>query len=385
MDKKISNKPTILIEGHYDESDLSKLKAADIWKFHDIRLGQLRELFEIKNPELINTKAFEEKFDIYLKEKSPNGKELSGDYIYFSWSGVLLHTVGEEDIETLRTNRTKSLISSEEQEKIRNFTAGVAGLSFGNGIALSLIYSGASRTIKLADNDLFETTNLNRVRVGIPSVNQDKTTITANEIYEISPYADIELFNEGLNADNLEDFIKGAKKLNIVFDVVDDLAMKVRIRLAAKKAKIPVVMLTSLEDSILVDVERFDLNPDSEIFHGLLGEITEELLTREMTESEKAKYAMAIVGPQSVSYRNLLSLSQVGTKLVSRPHLFGTVSIVCGIASYILKRIALNEDMPSMRRLVRFNEFLDIAPNLDDTVESRKQILDRLMLEKQDK
>jgi hypothetical protein len=255
----------------------------------------------------------------------------------------------------------------------------VAGLSFGNGIALSLVYGGASDTIKIADRDIFETTNLNRVKVGLPSVNEDKVGVTAHEIYEINPYAAVKTFNDGITEDNIDDFIGGDKPLNIVFDVVDDLSMKVRLRLAAKKAGIPVIMLTSLEDSVLVDVERFDLEPEAEIFHGLLGSVTDELLSKDLSEPEKARYAMRIVGPDVVSYRNLLSLADIGTKLVSRPHLYGTVSIVCGLASYLLKRIALNEDMPSLRKHVKFNEVLGVLPNKDDTPEAREEILSKLM------
>jgi hypothetical protein len=287
--------------------------------------------------------------------------------------------VPEVDLHTLRTNRTKNLISEDEQHTMGEFTAGIAGLSFGNGIALSLVYNGASNSIKIADRDIFATSNLNRVRVGLPSVDQAKTEVTAHEIYEINPHAEVIVFNDGLTEENLDDFVNGSHNLNIIFDVVDDFSMKVRLRLAAKKAKIPVIMLTSLEDSILVDVERYDLDPEAEIFHGLLGDVTDELLTKDMSEQDKVKYAMAIVGPEHISFRNLSSLSDIGTKLVSRPHLYGTVSIVCGLAAYILKRIALGEDMPSLRKHLPFNEVLGILPAKDDTPEARAEIFAKLM------
>ena len=373
------DKPTILVEGKYSEADLAELKNRKIWKIKDIYKSQLTELFEILNAQLIGTPEFSDKLNAFIKERSTPQADLRGNHVYYPWSGLLLHTISEAEQNRLRTNRTNDLITAEEQIKLGQFTAGVAGLSFGNGIALSLVYSGAANSIKIADQDIFETTNLNRVRVGLPSVNEPKTTVTAQEIYEINPYADVKVFSDGLTEENIESFISGDPKLSVVFDVVDNFAMKVRIRLAAKKAGIPVIMLTSLEDSVLVDVERFDLDPSAEIFHGLLGGVTDELLTKQMTEQDKAKYAMAIVGPDHVSYRNLLSLSEVGTSLVSRPHLYGTVSIVCGLAAYIVKRIALGEDMPSMRKHVLFNEVLGILPNKDDTPEAREEILSRLM------
>ncbi len=373
------DKPIILHENEYTEEDLEKLKQGKVWKFKDIFESQLTELFEIDNAHLIGKDEYQGKLENFLKEYMQANAELKGDYVYYPWSGLLVHLIGQKDLHTLRTNRTNNLITREEQEVLSKFTCGVAGLSFGNGIALSLVYSGASSIIKIADTDIFETTNLNRVRVGLSSVNEPKTVVTVREIYEINPYAIVDVFDQGLTEENLDDFINGTNKLNAVFDVVDDFSMKVRIRLAAKKAQIPVIMLTSLEDSILVDVERFDLDPDADIFHGLLGSVTDDLLNKRMTEEDKARYAMAIVGPETVSYRNLLSLSNIGKSLVSRPHLYGTVSIVCGLAAYIVKRIALGEEMPSMRRHLKFNEIMDIAPNKEDTAENRSKIMQELM------
>jgi len=371
--------PTVLTEGKYSDFELNELKKKKIWKIKDIYEPQLKELFQILNPKLQGSPDFEDKLNKFLAERAAPNPELRGNYVFYPWVGLLLHTVSEEELTILRTNRTRNLVTKDEQKKLGLFTAGIAGLSFGNGIALALVYAGVSNTIKIADLDIFETTNLNRVRIGIPSINEPKTAVTAQEIYEINPYADIKVFSNGLNEENINSFINDNPKLNVIFDVVDDFSIKVKIRLAARTAKVPVVMLTSLEDSILVDVERFDLEPSAEIFHNLLGKTVDEMLSREMTEQDKVKYAMTIVGSEHVSFRNLLSLSEIGKSLVSRPHLYGTVSIVCGLATYIVKRIALDEDMPSMRTHIRFNEILRILPNKDDTPEARKEILSKLL------
>ncbi len=376
---KVMEKPEILVEGKYTEDDLRCLESKKVWQTKDIYKIQLRELFEISNARLKGRPGFTQKLNDYIRQKTAPDYRLSGNYVYLPWSGLLLHIVNKRELRDLRTNRTHQLITEEEQEKLGQFSAGVAGLSFGNGIALSLVYSGASDSIKIADADCFETTNLNRVRVGLPSVGEFKANVTAREIYEINPYANIQKFLGGLNDDNIDDFLNGSTKLNVVFDVVDNLALKVKLRLAAKKAKVPVVMLTSLDDSILVDVERYDLGQDLEIFHGLLGSAANDLLSESMTEQVKARYAMQIVGPQVLSQRNLLSLSDIGKTLVSRPHLYGTVSIVCGLAAYIVKRMALGEDMPSLRKLVQFNKILGIASSRDDTPQARDALLEKLL------
>lgn len=372
-------KPIILQEGSYSAEDRNSLLAGKVWCFQDIFVPQLKELFEIDNPQLLGKDDFSQRQEEFITSRSGTDVSMIGDYVYFPWSGVVLHTVSMREHHRLRTNRTLNLLTTEEQETLAAFRCGVAGLSFGNGIALSLVYSGAANFIKIADRDVLETTNLNRVRVGIPNVGRPKTEITEREIYEINPYADVTVFDQGLTEDTIDDFIRGDNSLDAVFDVVDDLGMKVHLRLAAREARVPVIMLTSLEDSVLVDVERFDLEPEREIFHGLLGSVANELVTKTMAEHEKAQYAMRIVGPNNVSYRNLLSLSAIGKNLVSRPHLFGTVSIVCGLATYIAKRIALGEEMPSMRKLVAFHEVLDLAPNRGDSREARERIMNQLL------
>lgn len=371
--------PVILHEGNYTHSDLNDLRVRGIWKELDIYKSQLTELFEISHADLLNNPDYDTHLNEFIRIKSEPDYSLRGNYVYYPWSGLLLHLVSADELKMLRTNRTNNLITRDEQLVLGNFTAGIAGLSFGNGIALALVYGGFSDTVKIADTDIFETTNLNRVRVGLPSVGRPKTRVTSEEIYEINPYAQVEVFDRGLNEENLDQFVNGDSKLDTIFDVVDDFSMKVRLRLAAKKSRIPVVMLTSLEDSVLIDVERYDLQPDAEPFHGLLGPVTEDLLHKKMTEQEKAKYALAIVGADHVSYRNLVSLSEVGKSLVSRPHLYSTVSIVCGLAGYIAKRIALNEEMPSIRKHMQFNEVLGIMPNKDDTPENRQKILNMLL------
>jgi len=131
-----------------------------------------------------------------------------GNWIYFPWSGVLLHTVKEEEYNAIRTNRNKNLITDKEQKKLFSSTIGIVGLSVGNTIALSLAYSGIGNTMKLAEHDTLDTSNLNRIRVGVSHVNFPKIEITAQQIYEINPYATLTLYAHGLNKKTLPEYIK---------------------------------------------------------------------------------------------------------------------------------------------------------------------------------
>lgn len=103
-------------EGKFTVEDVEALKSRDIWKFEDIRKSQLRELFEIDNPALIGTKDFDNKLSNYIADNSLPTFELSGSYVYFPWSGLLIHTVSSELLTKLRTNRKMNLVTNKEQK-----------------------------------------------------------------------------------------------------------------------------------------------------------------------------------------------------------------------------------------------------------------------------
>ncbi|KKQ41660.1 MAG: UBA/THIF-type NAD/FAD binding protein, partial [Microgenomates group bacterium GW2011_GWC1_37_8] len=198
------DKPIILLKGKYSEETLAELKKKNrVWKTIDIYKNQLGEVFQITHPRLLYSSDYDKEKENFVKAKLGKNPSLKGNWIYFPWSGFLIHTVGQKDYLTLRTNRNRNLITKKEQEKLYDFCVGIAGLSIGNMIAVSLAYQGFS-TFKLAELDTLETTNLNRIRTGIGSLGMRKIDITAQQIYEIDPHAKLYLFNRGLKKNNFK-------------------------------------------------------------------------------------------------------------------------------------------------------------------------------------
>ena len=323
-------KPIIL-----SEDGLENFKKTNkIWRVCDVYGSQCKELSKIKNS----------------KDKP------SSNWIYYPWSGELVHMLAEDDYFFLRTNRNRNLITEAEQKKLYDFPVAVVGLSVGNSIALSLAYGGFSGTINLSDRDNLETSNLNRVRAGASNVNVPKIELTAQQIYEINPYADLHLFSDGLNNGNVAGFVAGNPKPKLIFEEIDDFKMKIKIRLAAREAGVPVIMLTNLGDSILVDVERYDLDQNTKIFGGQVDEkIISEILNGSIDPEEEKKYAIQIVGRENLSRRIIESLPEIGKTLVGRPQLGGTVAACGGLATHLARKIALGELLPSGRKLIKFD------------------------------
>jgi hypothetical protein len=89
------------------------------------------------------------------------------------------------------------------------------------------------------------------------------------------------------------------------------LDIKVILREGARARRISVLMATS--DRGLVDVERFDLEPQRQILHGLLGELDVALLPG-MSSREKVPHMLRFLEAERLSPRIAASVQNM------RPH-----------------------------------------------------------------
>lgn len=353
------NRPIILREGSYSENDVSKLKEENkIWNISDIYSSQLGELFEVLNPDILQSDNFKAKQSEFVKSKID--KENAGNWIYFPWSGELVHSLNEEDYFALRTNRNKNLITKEEQEKLYGSCFGFVGLSIGSHFASGLAYSGIANSMKLAEFDEISTSNLNRLKAGLKDIGVPKIDFISHEIYGINPYADLTLFDQGLKNGSLTSFFETGPRLDAIFEAIDDFQMKIKIRIEARKQKIPVIMLTNLADNLLIDIERYDEDLNLPLFNGLIGDTPEQILNSEITEEKKVEYAIKIVGRQHLTGKVLESLGQINKTLVGRPQLFSTVNIAGGFGAYLARKLILSGGLKSGRYFISFDKVINL-------------------------
>ncbi len=351
-------KPIILYEGKYNHSELTKIKKNNrIIKEVDIYKQQLTELFEINNPGLRSSTQYFKQLKTFINYKIKKNKTNYGNWIYFPWKLKLIHSVNENDYFELRTNRNRNMITSEEQIILKNLTIGIVGLSIGNWMALNLVYSGIASTLKLAEKDILETSNLNRIRATLDKIGQQKIDITTQQIYEINPYANLFTFPKGLNNSNLVDFFSEPKQ-NLIVEAIDDFEIKIRLRIYAKKYKVPVIMLTNLGDNILIDVERYDLNNKMPLFNGLIDDnLIKKILNKKLSPEDKKMIAVKLVGIENIPLRALASVKEIGKTLVARPQLMSTVSTSGGLIPYLVRRMIFG-NLKSMRKLISLDNVI---------------------------
>src|SRR3989344_763684 len=352
---KISE-PIILREGIHALSDLEELRRTQrVWQENDVYPLQLGELFEITHPQLLNSSTFEELRNKFVREKlAGQEKKIQGNWIYFPWSGVLAHGVNEEEYLTLITNRNRDIITQEEQKTLQDFCVGIIGLSVGSNVATALAYGGIARDMKLAEFDTLETTNLNRIRARIDQVGMPKVRVVAQQLYEVNPYMNPVFFTDGLTKENLAQFVLEDPRPRLIFEIMDSFEMKIHLRTLARLHGIPVIMVTNLGDRLLMDVERYDLDPGIEFFNGRAGKVPYDILNKpDIAPADKHRYAVLLAGgAKHIPRRALDSVAAIGKRLVGRPQLGSTVTISGGVGGYLSRKIALKENLRSESWLV---------------------------------
>lgn len=337
-------RPEILHLGRAeDKARIESLLANSTVQIFDTIYQQLEELMKIR---FSNLNFSEEEMANAIHTHLENRKlDEYGLWIYYPWSNRLVHTLLEEDFIAVRTNRNQLKITVEEQNILKAKTVGIIGLSVGQSIALTMAMERICGTIKLADFDEAELSNLNRIRTGIHNLSINKTIIAAREIAEIDPFINVVIYSQGLNENNMKDFMLDGK-LDILVEVCDGLDIKIKSRIQAKQYGIPVLMETN--DKCLFDIERFDLDAEYPIFHGLINQQDIDSLAN-LTAESRLSLIKKIVNADNLSSRMKDSFVEIGKSIRSWPQLASSVVLGGAVTTDVARKILLGEEVMSGR------------------------------------
>ncbi len=285
--------------------------------------------------------------------------EEKGAWAYYPWRKAVVHLPESTHYYKLRTSRNKFLITPEEQDKFYAARIGVAGLSVGSSVVHTLALSGGAGHMRIADLDTLAMTNLNRLHGSVCDIGRAKGIMAARKIYELNPYQQLDLYLDGLQPNNMAEFFaKDGQKLDLYIEEMDNIKLKIESRFMARDLKIPVLMATDNGDNAIIDVERFDQEPDRPLFHGLIDENTLNNVPEQPNMSERIKLASKIVGAD-ITPRTQYSLTMVGAKIPAWPQL-GNAATLSGVAiSYLARRIVVGDSVPSGRYEINLDDLLD--------------------------
>lgn len=317
--------------------------------------SQLRELVKIRNPQKPLTEAeYEEQTAALLAGKSPH---YYGCWVYYPWNKKLVHLLDKDEFIELRTSRNLYKITPEERSVLLEKKIAVIGLSVGQMIALTLVMERTCGEIRLADFDLIELSNMNRIRTSVSNIGVSKAVVAAREIAEMDPFIKVKIFTEGITEENIDVFLNDGGKIDILVEECDGLDVKILSRIKARALGIPVVMETN--DRGMIDIERYDLEPERGLLHGLIPENMGDLnALRNLSNQEKVPLLGAMVGIENVSDRMKLSLTEMGKTISTWPQLASSVVLGGAMVTDVCRRILLKQTTLSGRYYVDFNELI---------------------------
>jgi molybdopterin/thiamine biosynthesis adenylyltransferase len=328
------------------------------------------ELFDIQEPAQKDTKT-EDMVTEFEKTMAPNGSTDWGSWVYYEWLNRVVHMPPKKELRALRTSRNRNLITADEQQSLYDATILIIGMSVGSNVVEALVSQGIGGKLILVDMDNLEPSNLNRIRAPYYHVGLHKVEAISRKVWEIDPYIEITSYNDGLNENNLVQILDQDAP-NIVIDEMDELRMKIILREEVKERKLPLIMAADDGDNALLDIERYDLQEDLQIFSG---SIPEEVLERIKNEKiPRPQLGMMIgryfVGPQNIPLRMYESLGEVGKTLPSWPQLGGAAALSGISLAYIAKKILLGQSIKTGRVLISLDEKLDLE-SLDEAHQAK--------------
>lgn len=320
---------------------------------HDEIYGQLHELIKMKSPAVkIKQEDYPGLITSHLAE---NDIDTYGVWVYYPWNRRLIHMLDQEEFIQVRSNRNQYKITRKEQEVLGSKTIGIIGLSVGQSIALTLAMERGFGELRLTDFDTLELSNLNRIRSGVHNLGVPKVVITAREIAEIDPFLKVICFFDGLTEENMEAFFTGNGKLDLLVDECDGLDIKILARFKARELGIPVLMDTS--DRGMLDVERFDLEPDRPLLHGTIENVDPATIKGLSTE-DKIPVMLQMLGIENISLRAKASMIEVEQTINTWPQLASSVVLGGAVGADVCRRILLDQFHESGRYYIDLDELV---------------------------
>ena len=205
---------------------------------------------------------------------------------------------------------------------------------------------------------------MNRLEAGVHDLGLRKTVLLSRQLSEINPYVDLTLWHEGISPESLDAFLLDAPRPSLLIDECDDMRMKLLLRERARTLRVPVLMETS--DRGMLDVERFDLESERPILHGLTGNVSSSTI-RDLPDDDRLALVLSIVGAESISTRAAASLLEIKQTLSTWPQLASDVILGGAVMTVAVRRLLLGQCLTSGRRYVDVDAVLADAPMLAST------------------
>jgi tRNA threonylcarbamoyladenosine dehydratase len=240
-------------------------------------------------------------------------------------------------------SRNYGFWNEDEQQAIMDSHVAIGGVG-GDGFELGLRLARMGvANFTVADPEVFEPENVNRVPGATSdTINRKKVDVFAEEVRRINPDANVRTFDEGINEDNIADFVDGA---TITFDETELTRPELGTMLAreARKRGIPNVLVMNVGFAALVTSFHPEKGKTFEDFMGLSNEAP-------LSEIAKQKIDFSRCLPYLPSYIDMNSFKAVvedNAPLPSIVHGVGIASAMGAAEGFKHMTSGVNNHRPS--------------------------------------
>ncbi|MBE7323609.1 ThiF family adenylyltransferase [Nocardioides sp. Y6] len=298
----------------------------------------------------------------------PFDRESAVVWVHLPWARRLV-TYPSRDLHRLvRTFRNRNLVTPREQAAAGAGRIAVFGLSVGSNVVDQLAQDGVGAAFLLCDGDTVDPTNLNRLRSTMAAVGLPKVTVAAQKLSEVDPWIEQRHLRGCFTAREvgaLEEFGP-----DVVFDEVDDLGTKALLRLEAARLRVPLLMVSDLGETSVVDVERHDLGAVAPFNGRVSARLFDQILAGDLTERERRVALVRVAGARHLRTRLLASALEVGRSLGGMPQLGSTAASGGALASVAVRAVLAGERLASgtysssSRRVLRLGSQASVRETL---------------------
>jgi molybdopterin/thiamine biosynthesis adenylyltransferase len=128
--------------------------------------------------------------------------------------------------------RNIGILTKDEQRRLKDSTVAIAGIGGVGGLPAERLTRLGIGHIKIADPETFTNSDLNRqFGSSIKTLGKKKVEVVGEIMKEINPDLQLNMFPEGINQKNIEDFLDG---VDLVIDAIEFFAFKERMLLYPK-------------------------------------------------------------------------------------------------------------------------------------------------------
>jgi molybdopterin/thiamine biosynthesis adenylyltransferase len=280
------------------------------------------------------------------------------------------HVVSVASSSKLLADPQNSLSWAEIRSLFENTTVAVAGCSVGSSVINSVIMDMRPKNIKIADKSVYKMENINRVRLSyyemvrsqaqrssaVDMSLKNKAKVMADQLYSIDPFLNVFVYDEGINSENIKEFLDGSEeelKASVVVEEVDDPRIKILVREEARKRGLAVVMVTDIGSAVQLDVLRYDKDKNLPLSWGIedgtLKEKMEQVYEQAGNKKVFFEFVDALIGKdyrQGELNKIIEERVEIPTSTII-PQLGSTVAMAGAIAAESVARITLGYDLPT--------------------------------------